>query len=53
MVWACGLFYEIAAGRSSEIDGLIYEVVRLGEQYGAETPEYKRIADELKDRGLR
>ena len=35
---------DVAAGRSSEIDGLIYEVVRLGDQYHAEIPTYRTLA---------
>lgn len=38
---------DIAAGKPSEIDGLIYEVVRLSEQYGVELPVYQRIAKAL------
>ena len=39
---------DIAAGRQSEVDGLIYQVVRLGEQYGVEVPEYRKIAEAVK-----
>ena len=35
---------DIKAGRESEIDGLIYEVVRLGEAYQVEVPAYRKIA---------
>ena len=44
---------DLKAGGPSELDGLVYEVVRMGERYGAELPEYRRIADELARRGLR
>ena len=44
---------DVAAGRQSEVDGLIYEVIRLGERYGVDTPFYKMIAEELRSRGLR
>lgn len=44
---------DIATGHASEIDGLIYEVVRLGEQYGVDVPTYKKVADEMKKRGLK
>ena len=44
---------DVAAGRQSEVDGLIYEVVRMGERYGVKTPLYSMIAEELKLRGLR
>ena len=44
---------DVAAGRQSEVDGLIYEVARMGERYGVKTPLYSMIAEELKLRGLR
>lgn len=43
---------DIARGGSSEIDGLIYEVLRLAEKYNVSIPEYEKIAAELKRRGL-
>lgn len=43
---------DVAAGKQSEVDGLIYEVVRLGDHYGVDVPFYKMIAQELKARGL-
>lgn len=36
---------DIEAGKPSEIDGLIYEVVRLGHRYGVPVPNYEKIAD--------
>jgi 2-dehydropantoate 2-reductase len=44
---------DVAAGRPSEVDGLIYEVVRLGEKHGVKTPRYAAIAEELRSRGLK
>lgn len=44
---------DLKAGGPSELDGLVYEVVRMGERYGAELPEYRRISAELARRGLR
>ena len=41
---------DIYAGKASEIDGQIYEVVRLAEKYGVELPMYEKIASELKIR---
>lgn len=38
---------DISAGRSSEIDGLIYEVVRMAERHGIDLPMYRRISSEL------
>ena len=40
---------DIMAGKKSEIDGLVYEVVRLADRYGVEVPMYKKIADSLKE----
>lgn len=39
---------DIAAGKASEIDGLIYDVVRMGERYGVSMPLYEKISTELK-----
>jgi len=39
---------DIAAGGDSEIDGLIYEVVRLSDKYGTAAPLYRKIAETLK-----
>ncbi len=38
---------DVAAGKPSELDGLIYAVVRMGEQYGVVLPTYQRIAEAL------
>lgn len=43
---------DIAAGKPSEIDGLIYEVVCMAERYNVELPVYQKIAEELKRRSL-
>lgn len=43
---------DIRSGKQSEVDGLVYEVVRLGEQYHVEVPQYKRIAEELREKLL-
>lgn len=43
---------DIYAGKSSEIDGLIYEVVRMGEKYGVPTPTYRMIAEWAKEQGM-
>lgn len=44
---------DLKAGGPSELDGLVYEVVRMGERYGEKLPEYRKIADGLARRGLR
>ncbi len=38
---------DIKAGKQSEVDGLVYEVVRLGQKYGVAVPTYEKIAVEL------
>ena len=43
---------DIYAGKASEIDGLIYEVVRMGERYGVPTPTYEMIAKKAREDGL-
>ncbi len=39
---------DIEAGHSSEVDGLIYQVVHLADRYGLVLPEYRKIAEKLK-----
>lgn len=43
---------DIAAGRESEINGLIAEVLRMADEYHVELPMYKKIAEELRQRGV-
>lgn len=43
---------DVYAGKSSEIDGLIYEVVRMGQEYQVPVPTYEMIAKKVKERGL-
>ena len=38
---------DLDAGKPSEVDGLIFEVVRLGKKYGVPTPMYSRVAAKL------
>ena len=38
---------DLDAGRPSEVDGLIFEVVRLGRKYGVPTPLYDKVAASL------
>ena len=35
------------AGRKSEVDGLVYEIVRLGKKWNVPTPAYSKIAKKL------
>ncbi len=43
---------DIAAGKPSEIDGLIYQVQRLAEQQGLDLPGYRMVTEEFRRRGL-
>ena len=43
---------DIAAGNPSEVDGLIWEVIRLAEKYKVDVPIYKKIALTLKEKGI-
>lgn len=36
---------DLRAGKPSEIDGLLFEPVRLGKRYGVPTPQYRKIAE--------
>ncbi len=42
---------DVMAGKDSEIDGLVYQVVRLGKKYGVPMPQYEKAAAELR-RGM-
>jgi len=44
---------DIYAGKPSEIDGLIYEVVRMGKKYGVPTPTYRMVAEKAQADGLK
>ena len=43
---------DVYAGKPSEIDGLIYEVVRMGQRFGVPTPTYAMVADKARADGL-
>lgn len=43
---------DVAQGKSSEMDGLIFEVVRMGEQYHVPLPTYEKIAAALRGQGF-
>jgi len=38
------------AGKPSEIDGLVYEVVRMGKLYGVPVPSYTKVANRLAEK---
>lgn len=39
---------DVLAGKNSEIDGLVYEVVRMGAEYGVPVPVYTKVAEKLR-----
>ena len=39
---------DMEAGKNSEVDGLIFQVVRLADKYGLACPEYRRVAQKVK-----
>lgn len=43
---------DVKQGKTSEMDGLIFEVVRMGRTYGVKLPVYEKIAEELRRRGF-
>lgn len=43
---------DVKQGKASEMDGLIFEVVRMGRKYGVKLPVYEKIAEELRKRGF-
>ena len=44
---------DVMEGKQSEIDGLVYEVVRMAEKYGAEVPAYRKAAEKFREIGLK
>lgn len=44
---------DVMEGKQSEIDGLVYEVVRMAEKYGAEVPAYRRAAEKFREMGVK
>ena len=38
---------DVMAGKKSEMDSLVYEVVRLADKYGVESPLYRKVAKAL------
>lgn len=40
---------DIRSGKQSEVDGLVYQVVRLGEEYHVDLPVYREIAGKLRE----
>ena len=44
---------DLKKGGKSEIDGLVYEIVRLGKEYGVPLPEYEKAAARFHEQGLK
>ena len=40
---------DVMEGKDSEIDGLVYEVVRMGERYHVPVPMYAKVAERLRE----
>lgn len=40
---------DVMEGKQSEMDGLVYEVVRLGKSLGVSVPEYEKAAEKFKE----
>lgn len=40
---------DINLGKESEIDGLVFEVLRMGEKYNVPMPTYQKISENLRD----
>ena len=44
---------DVMEGKQSEIDGLVYEVVRMANKYEVEVPAYERAAEKFREMGLK
>jgi 2-dehydropantoate 2-reductase len=44
---------DVASGKLSEIDGLVHQVVKLGDRYGLAVPGYRKISRWAKEHGIR
>lgn len=44
---------DVIEGKQSEIDGLVYEVVRMAKKYGVEVPAYERAAEKFRKMEVR
>ena len=43
---------DVMEGKCSEMDGLVYEVVRMGEEYKVDMPQYKKAAARFREQGI-
>lgn len=44
---------DVMEGKQSEIDGLVYEVMRMAKKYGVEVPAYERAAEKFREMEVR
>ena len=44
---------DVAAEKPSEIEGLVHQVVQLGDRYGLEMPAYRKISRWAREKGIR
>lgn len=40
---------DVIQGKKSEVDGLVFEVLRLGEEYGVTLPNYEKAAEKIRE----
>ena len=43
---------DVMEGKRSEMDGLVYEVVRMGKEYKVNMPQYKKAAARFREQGI-
>lgn len=43
---------DVIGGGKSEVDGLVHEMVRLGDRYGVDVPSYRLISEWVKAKGI-
>lgn len=43
---------DVMEEKCSEMDGLVYEVVRMGEEYKVDMPQYKKAATRFREQGI-
>ena len=43
---------DVMEGKRSEMDGLVYEVVRMGKEYKVNMPQYKKAAAHFREQGI-
>ena len=43
---------DVMEGKRSEMDGLVYEVVRMGKEYKVNMPQYKKAATHFREQGI-